>query len=82
MYLLHFLHTKDWFFILEWIDEIISAELPTPADDPTEELWTIIGLSIVHGLYSPDYAKSLYMQVPGQDLQVVENNFQRAFRMQ
>ena len=62
MYLVPLLYTEDWFLILEQIDEIILAELPTPADDPTGELQTIIRSSMLYGPCGPDYPKSPCMQ--------------------
>ena len=43
MHLLLFLHPDDRFLIVEKIDEIISAELPSIPQDLTGELKEIIG---------------------------------------
>ncbi|KAH0614326.1 uncharacterized protein H6S33_006212 [Morchella sextelata] len=49
MHLLIFLHPDDRFLTAERIDEIVCAELPDPATDPTGELNAIIRSCMVHG---------------------------------
>ena len=80
MHLLLFLHPEDRFLTPERIDEIICAELPTPLQDPTGDLRTIIGTSMVHGPCRRDYAQAPCMQNHQQASTTCAKRFPKAFQ--
>ena len=80
MHLLLFLHPEHRFLTPEHIDEIICAELPTPLQDPTGELCTIIGTSIVHGPCRSDYQQAPCMQSHVQGSTTCAKGFPKGFQ--
>ena len=80
MHLLVFLHPEDRFLTPERIDEIICAELPTPLQDPTGDLRTIIGTSIVHGPCGREYPQAPCMQNDMQTSATCAKGFSKAFQ--
>ena len=62
MHLLLFLHPDDRFITPDRIDQVVSAELPNPALDPSGVLCSVIRSNMVHGPCGTGYGSAACMQ--------------------